>query len=132
MTTWVRMLAVVFAVGGAAQLGAAVVCVGSDGHIGVESLLDQCCISAATLDDRGGSRLMSATSSCGDCVDVQLSVPLSKSRETRLCSSEIIAEVRSFAPSRDSDCAELFALPSLPIDQRPLSLAPVTTIVLLT
>lgn len=78
------MLAAALVLSNAAQLGAFVACVGSDGHIDVESSLCTCCTVSGSHDDEGHSGLTSSHPGCSDCVDVPLKVPLFKSKKTDL------------------------------------------------
>jgi len=79
-TTWA--LVVIFTLGGAFQAGAAVLCVGADGHVDIEVALEGCCvISAQTRDDSSGSAGESLGTSCGSCSDIRLDLePLNKER----------------------------------------------------
>ena len=64
------VLATVTAGGG---LGAAVICVGSDGHAGIESLMDGCCLSPRAQAPTSSFGTKASNHPCGDCVDVLLS-----------------------------------------------------------
>jgi hypothetical protein len=67
------LLAAALAVG-AGPLGAEVLCVGAEGHVGVERLLAGCCeVASADLPAETG---IAAPEGCGDCSDVQVRVPL--------------------------------------------------------
>jgi len=66
------VLATVTATGG---LGAVVICVGSDGHSGIERLLDQCCIPSGGPGQTSGLNLAASRHVCGDCVDVIVVIP---------------------------------------------------------
>ncbi len=54
---------------GGSGLGAAVVCIGADGHAGIESLSDSCCLPA---ESRSGAVPAVSDDRCGECVDVLL------------------------------------------------------------
>ena len=123
MTATVCMLAAVLAVGGTAQFGIAVVCVGSDGHIEVESVFDDCCSPAASHDEAGAR-------SCGDCEDVRLKVPHWRTKETQLSSPSIVAEVHTIL-SHDSGCRNL-PFRADHVEQNSKALSLLATVVLLT
>lgn len=73
------------ALGGTAQLGAAVLCVGTDGHAGVEYSFGGCCIStAASVDQVTADSVFSGSPLCGACVDLQINSPRLKDEKTQL------------------------------------------------
>ena len=81
------MLAV--ALGGTAQLGAAVLCVGTDGHAGVEYSFGGCCSStAASVDQVTADSVFSGSPLCGACVDLQISSPRLKDEKTHFLTPE--------------------------------------------
>ena len=76
-TAWCLSLAL--ALGGAVDLGAAVLCVGFDGHVDVEYILAGCCVSSASSQGQPTTVTMgSGTPACGACVDLEVGEPLSK------------------------------------------------------
>jgi hypothetical protein len=79
-TTWA--LVVIFTLGGAFQAGAAVLCVGADGHADIEVALEGCCVtSTQARDDGSGNAGVSLDSSCGDCSDIRVDLePLNKEK----------------------------------------------------
>jgi len=79
-TTWA--LVVIFTLGGAFQAGAAVLCVGADGHIDIEVALEGCCLtSIQARDDSSGSAGVSLDTSCGNCSDIRVDLePLNKQK----------------------------------------------------
>ena len=79
-TTWA--LVVIFTLGGAFQAGAAVLCVGADGHADIEVALEGCCVtSTQARDDGSGSAGVSLDPSCGDCSDIRVDLePLNKEK----------------------------------------------------
>ena len=69
--------------GGATQLGAAVLCVGVDGHVDVEFTLAGCCASPpASLDQAAAVTLGPEAGSCGPCVDLDITSPPLKDEKT--------------------------------------------------
>ena len=59
------------ALGGTVQLGAAVLCVGIDGHAGVEYSFGGCCLSTgASVDQVTADSVLSGSPPCGACVDL--------------------------------------------------------------
>lgn len=132
MTAAVCMLIALFASTGGAQIGAAVVCVGADGHIDVESVFDGCCSPVAPGEHFAGTSLVAATSSCGDCVDVQLRVVPLKTRRGSLSSPNMIAGVRSIEPSCGAGNGGVKAAFPNSNDRRSQSLTLLSTVVLLT
>ncbi len=58
--------------------GTPVLCIGSDGHAGIEGLLDGCCLPSEATEQVSGLVTISSTHACGDCTDVILqATPLS-------------------------------------------------------
>ena len=75
LTTAACVLPVVLVLGNIAQLGYAVICIGSDDHTELESFFEACCLdraSEAQMDDAGSA---AAARGCGSCIDVQLEAP---------------------------------------------------------
>ena len=79
-TTWA--LVVIFTLGGAFQAGAAVLCVGADGHTDIEVALEGCCLTSTQAhDDSSGSAGVSLDTSCGSCSDIRVDLePLNKQK----------------------------------------------------
>ena len=79
-TTWA--LVVIFTLGGAFQAGAAVLCVGADGHTDIEVALDGCCLTSTQAhDDSSGSAGVFLDTSCGSCADIRVDLePLNKQK----------------------------------------------------
>jgi len=79
-TTWA--LVVIFTLGGAFQAGAAVLCVGADGHTDIEVALEGCCLTSTQAhDDSSGSAGVSLDTSCGNCSDIRVDLePLNKQK----------------------------------------------------
>lgn len=75
LTATALTLATLLVLSSAAQVAAAVVCVGMDGHIDVEPFFQACCMSDAVGARGPASGLSPAGSECGDCTDVQLKAP---------------------------------------------------------
>lgn len=126
------MLIVLFASTGGVQIGAAVVCMGADGHIDVESVFDGCCSPVVHGEHFAGPSLVAATSSCGDCVDVQLRVVPLKTREGSLSSPDTIAGVRSNVSSGGGNCGGRNAISHGVNDRRSQALTFLSTVILLT
>lgn len=126
------MLIALFAATGGVQIGAAVVCVGADGHIDVESIFDGCCSSVAPDDHGVGMNLVMDTSSCGDCVDVQLRVVPMKTRKGLLSCPDISAGVRSILSSCGDGIGVRSSEPSESYDRRSQALILLSTVILLT
>lgn len=85
-------------VGGAAQLGATVLCVGVDGHVDVEYTLTGCCSSSATpMNQMVAAAPGPETGSCGACVDLDIISPPLKNDTTQLSPARIVMEY-SFHP----------------------------------
>ncbi len=131
MTVTACILAVLLCLGGAAQFGAAVVCIGSDGHVDAEPSVCTCCAGTASHDDRVHSGLMPASPTCSDCVNVLLRMPPLRSRDAQLSTPHIGAEERMPAQSCGS-CRIDLVVPAKQMDQHWQSLFPVSTVVLLT
>lgn len=132
MTAAVYLLISLFATTGGAQIGAAVVCVGADGHIDVESFFDGCCSPVVPEDHTTGANGVMDASSCGDCVDVQLRIVPMKTRKGSLFSPDIIAGVRSNVLSGDGDWGGRNVLFRGVNDRRSQSLTLLSTVILLT
>lgn len=69
---------------GGGGLGAAVICVGSDGHAGIEGLLDECCLPRQASVQQSGLNVTAFRHTCGDCIDVIVEVPPLSFRPFRL------------------------------------------------
>ncbi len=103
------MLAV--ALGGTAQLGAAVLCVGTDGHAGVEYSFGGCCIStAASVDQVTADSVFSGSPLCGACVDLQINSPRLKDEKTHFLTPEAGVE-EVFTQSRVGGCGSHDLIP---------------------
>ncbi len=132
MTAAVYLLAFLFATTGGVQIGAAVVCVGADGHIDVENFFDGCC-SPVVPDDHGtGVTVVVDGSSCGDCVDVQLRMVPLKTREGWLFSPTISAGIRSITSSCLVGADGRNSFPPNSSDRCSQSLTLLSTVILLT
>jgi len=124
-------LAAMLVLSSATQVATAVVCIGLDGHIDIESIFQGCCISGTTAAQSDAAELSATGSGCGDCTDVQLKAPPLRSKETQLSQPDIDAGCllcslcsRSGLTTRTADAADM--------DQHWQTLAPLTTVVLLT
>ena len=130
MTATVLTLAAMLALSNAAQLGSSVVCVGSDGHIDVETSICACCFEPSSHDEIFHSELAPAIPSCSDCVDVPMSVPSDKSGTPLLSTPQ--AEGRIVGLSSAGDCGTGLLFEAKQMDQHWQSLSPLSTVVLLT
>ena len=90
MTATVFMLAAVLVLSNASQIGARVVCTGSDGHVDVEPSGCTCCAVIVSDDERFDDGLAPTSPSCTDCVDVPLKVPILKSKAPQLRDSDFL------------------------------------------
>jgi hypothetical protein len=81
-TATIWALVVIFTFGGAFQAGAAVLCVGADGHTDIEVALESCCLtSIEASNDGSGPAGVSLDTSCGSCSDIRLDLePLNKEK----------------------------------------------------
>jgi hypothetical protein len=131
LTAMALTLAALLVLSSATQVATAVVCIGPDGHIDIESIFQGCC-SSGPAGARSNAAALSATGSdCGDCTDVQLKAAPLRPKQSQLsqpdndegslvislCSSSGLA-------TPTADAADM--------DQHWQSLAPLTTVVLLT
>jgi hypothetical protein len=132
MTVATCLLAAVLVLGTASGPATAVVCIGSDGHVDVESIFDPCCTAGTPHDGAGAPDLGSAAGSCGDCVDVELKLLPVESNSTRLLSSETIAETCPPVLGHDAAGGTLPAGPSTRMGQRSRLLDCIGSVVLLT
>ena len=126
-TTWA--LVVVFTLGGAFQAGAAVLCVGADGHTDIEVALEGCCVtSTQARDDGSGSAGVSLDTSCGNCSDIRLDLePLNKQK--RRFSPPERAAVGTLSLGRG--CDEPTRAPDGRSDHHSRFTSPLSTVVLL-
>jgi len=122
------VLATVTAGGG---LGAAVICVGSDGHAGIERLMDECCLSLGTPVSAPRFDSKPSNHACGDCVDVILEVPPISSRYVHL---DLPSQVALECPACGSVCRCRVSATAPQTESSPpsLTLALLSSIVLLT
>lgn len=75
MRNAVWLLTVVFALGGIAEAGPAVLCVGEDGHVDVEYGLSDCCVLVPNDSaQRESQTTVADLSGCDDCVDLGISL----------------------------------------------------------
>ena len=132
MTAAAWILACVFITGSGIQLGAAVVCLGSDGHVDVESFLASCCTSKRSDDPGAGTRFNAGSSSCGDCVDVQLKAPPLTSREDWLASPGSDTERPVCGPRGCCDGGNRLSKPTELEDQHWRAVTSLSSVVLLT
>ncbi len=126
-TTWA--LVVVFTLGGAFQAGAAVLCVGADGHTDIEVALEGCCVTSTQAhDDGSGSAGVTLDTSCGNCSDIRLDLePLNK--EKHRFSPPERAAVGTLSPGRG--CDEPTRIRDGRPDPHSRSTSPQSTVVLL-
>jgi hypothetical protein len=126
------MAAAVLILSNAAQLGAGVFCIGSDGHVDIESSVCACCTPAVPHDDQVESGLAPASPSCSDCVDVPLRLVPLKAEDTRFCPPFINTEGSPVAVSRAGGSRTVLLVPGNHMDQHWRSLSSLSTVILLT
>ena len=126
------MLAAVLVLGNSAQLGAAVLCVGSDGHVEVESWLCACCSGTASRDAGTHSGLAPASPSCDDCVDVPLKVPPLEPKAPQLFTAHINAGCCTPASSCSAGSSAGLLVHRNQMDQHWQTLSCLSTVVLVT
>ena len=106
----VWMLAVLFALGSIAEAGSAVLCISQNGHMDVEYSLAGCCIVASASGDQIGSPMvLSDSSGCDGCVDLQFGKNALKTGKKILSGPEPTVS-RSFAPHGDSGAMRVSAI----------------------
>ena len=132
MTATVCMLAAVLVLNSGAQLGGAVVCVGSDGHVDVETSVRTCCAVSVSHDMRVYAERTPASCVCKDCVDVPLRVPPLKPKTPQLSTADINAEGRALASTCDGSSRFDFVVHVNHMDQHWQTLFSLSTVVLLT
>ncbi len=132
MTAAVYLLIALFATTGGIQIGGAVICVGADGHIDVESFFDGCCSPVAPGDHGAGLTGVVNGSSCGDCVDVHLRMVPLKTRDGWLSSPNFNTGNRSITLKCGAVAGGRNAASHDGNDRRSLSLTLLSTVVLLT
>jgi hypothetical protein len=112
-------------------LGAAVICVGSDGHAGIESLMDGCCLSMGAQASAPSVGSKASNYPCGDCVDVILEVSPISSRPVHL---DLPSQVALECPACGSVCRRRVATTAPQPESSPpsLFLALLSSVVLLT
>lgn len=124
-------LSLVLAVGGAVNLGAAVLCVGFDGHVDVEYLLAGCCISSpSSLDQPAPAVIVTDGPGCGACVDLEVGDPILKSEKQRNPAPEV-GVVNDFSRRYVRETEGLRPLLADRFDHQSSVLAPLSTIILL-
>jgi hypothetical protein len=131
MPTAALMLAAMLVLSHATQIGAAVACYGSDGHVDVEFSVCTCCIVVTPDDERSSARLISSSPSCDGCVDVLLTVSPRTSKVPQLTALQTIAKTRTLGSGCTGDSRVTLAAPGHRMDQHWHSLAPLSTVVLL-
>jgi hypothetical protein len=101
VTAWI--LAAVLVFGGSAEMRAAVLCVGDDGHTDIEVLASFCCSERGLpLTHELAPNVIVVSDHCGDCVDLSLGAEYVKASKSGL-HIERAAVPRSFDedPGRD-------------------------------
>jgi len=132
MTATVCLLAATLVLSNAAQIGAGIVCMGSDGHGVVEPSVCTCCSVIVSHDQRMDDGLAPASSSCTGCVDVPLSVPPLNSRAPQLSPPDKKAENRTVVPICGGVCRIGLVVHGYQMGQNWRSLSSLSTVVLLT
>ena len=83
ITAWILAGVLVFS--GTAEMRAAVLCVGDDGHTDVEILASFCCAEGELpLTRELASNVIAANDHCGDCVDLSLEAHFVKASKSGL------------------------------------------------
>lgn len=94
VTAWILTAVLVFS--GTAEMRAAVLCVGDDGHTDVEILASFCCAEGELpLTRELASNVIVVNDHCGDCVDLSLEAEYVKASKSGLL-IERAAMLRSF------------------------------------
>jgi hypothetical protein len=131
MTATALPLAALLVLSSAGQAAAVAVCVGLDGHIDVELLLESCCI-ADGAGPRGTAADLAITGAeCGDCTDVQLKAPPLRSKKTPQLQPDGDAERRQCSWCSSTGVA-IRTAQIIGMDQRRHALALLSTVVLRT
>jgi len=131
MTATACILAAMLVLSSATQIATAVVCIGLDGHIDIEYLLEGCCVSSTSSARIETVALAPASSSCGDCTDVQLKAPPLRFKESQLSQPEFDAGCIACSLC-GSNAPMVRTTASADMDQHWHCLAPLSTVVLLT
>ncbi len=132
MTAAVYLLIALFATTGGLQIGGAVVCVGADGHIDVESFFDGCCMPVVPDEHGAGVNVVVDGSSCGDCVDVQLRMVPLQTRQGWLPSPNFSTGARSIVSMCGAGAGAQKALFQEVTNLSSQSLTLLSTVILLT
>ena len=110
MRIGVWMLAVLFALGSIAEAGSAVLCISQNGHMDVEYSLAGCCIVASAPGDQNYSPMvLSDSSGCDGCVDLQFGKNALKTGKKILSGPEPTV-LRSFVPQDASGATRVSAI----------------------
>lgn len=130
LTVTICLLVAAVALSNAVPLGA-VVCVGSDGHVGVESFLEGCCVVKATPAQSSTTGSAVRSSTCGNCADVQLKVSPLIAKDSRLerpnPGAGCVEYLMSFYSDRSNRSAD-----GVNTDQQRHSLQPLSSVILRT
>jgi len=107
------LLVVLFAFGGIAEVGSAVLCIGEDGHTDVEYSFAGCCTVASTSSLQTTSpEVLSNDAGCNDCVDLQFGRKSLKAGKKFLPRPELTVS-RVFTPHSVSGATRVFATTEL-------------------
>ena len=129
-TATICLLVAVLALSNAVPLGA-VVCVGSDGHVGVESYLEGCCVAKASPAQSSAVGSAVRSSTCDICADVQLKVSSLRAEDSRFENPGLGAGTVECSTSSSSDPSNR-STDAVNSDQQQNSLQPLSTVVLRT
>jgi hypothetical protein len=129
LTAAVCVLATALLLANVAQLGGVVVCIGFNGHVGIESLLEGCCISAMPRGASEDAEVAAISSTCGDCTDVKVTALALKSDETLWCQPNL-DEGHIGCPACLGEDGHTENATDM--DQHSRSLSPLSTVILLT
>ena len=109
----------------------AVVCVGPDGHIGVETFLEGCCVGRPSPAGSGAAGSIVGNSSCGNCADVQLKVSSLRAEDSQIEKPDLGAGCIECPASFSSNRSNR-SMDAVNTDQQQNSLQPLSTVVLRT
>ena len=123
------ILAVLFALGGIAEAGSAVLCISEDGHADVEYSLAGCCTAASVSAIQTASPVvLSNSTGCVDCVDLRFGEDSLKAGKKFLPLPELKV-LRVFTPHSESGATRSSATTELMVHD--VLVAAISSVVLL-
>jgi len=132
ITATAIVLAAMLVLSTAAGVDGVVICTDDDGPPMVDERSCGCCSVSGSNDEDEPSGQIPGAPSCGDCIDVPMSVPSLESRAPVLLTSHTIADATIDAPETASGGEAGLAIVEIRPDQHWRLLAPLSTVVLLT